>query len=82
MDPCARKDLEFWKDNVSNLNSRSFLNTVRKPSPIVYSDSIATGMAELPSVALDDTPVLHVYWDALQTNQSLSGENSQRQFCS
>ena len=45
LDPCARKDLEFWKDNVSNLNSRSFLNTVRKPSRIVYSDSIATGLA-------------------------------------
>ena len=29
-------ELEFWKNNVSNLNSRSFLNTVRKPSRIVY----------------------------------------------
>ena len=47
LDPCARKELEFWKNNVSNLNSRSFLNTVRKPSRIVYSDASATGCAAL-----------------------------------
>ena len=43
LDPCARKELGFSKDNVSNLNSRSFLNTVRKASGIVYSDASATG---------------------------------------
>ena len=47
LDPCARKELEFWKNNLSNLNSGSFLNTVRKPSRIVYSDASATGCAEL-----------------------------------
>ena len=46
-DPCARKELEFWKNNVFSLNSRSFLNTVRKPSRIVYSDVSATGCAAL-----------------------------------
>ena len=43
LDPCARKELGFSKDNVSNLNSRSFLNIVRKASGIVYSDASATG---------------------------------------
>ena len=76
MDPCASKDLEFWKDNVSNLNSRTFLNTVGKPSRIVYSDVSATGCAGF--IAIDDT----IIWDSLQMNQSLSGENSPRQFCS
>ena len=76
MDPCASKDLEVWKDNVSNLNSRTFLNTVGKPSRIVYSDVSATGCAGF--IAIDDT----IIWDSLQMNQSLSGENSPRQFCS
>ena len=76
MDSCASKDLEFWKDNVSNLNSRTFLNTVGKPSRIVYSDASATGCAGF--IAIDDT----INWDSLQMNQSLSGENSPRQFCS
>ena len=76
MDPCASKDLEVWKDNVSNLNSRTFLNTVGKPSRIVYSDVSATGCAGF--IAIDDT----INWDSLQMNQSLSGENSPRQFCS
>ena len=68
LDPCARKELEFWKNNVSNLNSRSFLNTVRKPSRIVYSDASATGCAAF--IAIDDTPVSHINWDSLQMNQS------------
>ena len=68
LDPCARKELEFWKNNVSNLNSRSFLNTVRKPSRIVYSDASATGCAAF--IAIDDTPVSHINWDSLQMSQS------------
>ena len=59
LDPCARKELEFWKNNVS----RSFLNTVRKPSRIIYSDASATGCAAF--IAIDDTPVSHIYWDSL-----------------
>ncbi|KAK2564547.1 hypothetical protein P5673_011997 [Acropora cervicornis] len=59
LDPCARKELEFWKNNVSNLNSRSFLNTVRKPSRIFYSDASATGCAAF--IAIDDTPVPRFY---------------------
>ena len=68
LDPCARKELEFWKNNVSNLNSRSFLNTFREPSRIVYSDASATGCAAF--IAIDDTPVSHINWDSLQMNQS------------
>ena len=64
---------EFWKDNVSNLNSRSFLNTVRKPSRIVYSDASAAGCAGF--ITIDDTLVSHINWDSLQMNQSLRGEN-------
>ena len=58
LDPCARKELEFWKNNMSNLNSRSFLNIVPKPSRIVYSDASATGCAVF--IAIDDTPVSHI----------------------
>ena len=43
---------------------------------IVYSDASATGCAGF--IAIDDT----INWDSLQMNQSLSGENSPRQFCS
>ena len=68
LDPFARKELEFWKDNVSNLNSRSFLNTVRTPSRIVYSDAGATGCAAF--IAIDDPPVSHINWDSFQMNQS------------
>ena len=63
LDPCARKELEFWKNSVSNLNSRSFLNAVRKPSRIIYSDASATGCAAF-FIAIDDTPVSHIYWDS------------------
>jgi len=58
----------FWKNNVSNLNSRSFLNTVRKPSRIVYSDVSGNGSAAF--IAIDDTPVSHINCDSLQMNQS------------
>jgi len=50
------------------LKSRSFLNTVRKPSRIVYSDASRTGCAAF--IAIDDTPVLHINWNSLQMNQS------------
>ena len=73
LDPRARKELEFWKDNVSNLNSKSFLDTVRNLSRIVYSDASATVCAAF--IAIDDTPVSHINWDSSQMNQSLSGEN-------
>ena len=68
LDPCARKELEFWKNNISSFNSRSFLNTVRKPSRIVYSDASATCCAAF--IAIDDTPVSHINWNSLQMNQS------------
>jgi len=68
LDPCARKELELWKNTVSNLNSRSFLNTDRKPSCIVYSDASATGCAAF--IAINDTPVSHINLDSLLMNQS------------
>ena len=68
LDPCALKELEFWKNNISSFNSRSFFNTVHKPSRIVYLDASATGCAAF--IAIDDTPVSHINWDSLQMNQS------------
>ena len=35
----ARKELEFWKSNVSHLNSRCFADAIGRPSRIVYSDA-------------------------------------------
>ena len=60
LDPCPRKELEFWKNNISSFNSRSFLNTVCKPSRIVYSDASATGCAAF--IAINDTPVSGIYY--------------------
>ena len=45
LDPCARKELEFWKNNVFHLNSRSFAGAVRGPSLIVCLDASAVGCA-------------------------------------
>ena len=37
LDSRAHKELEFWKTNVSSLNSRSLHEVVRRPIRIVYS---------------------------------------------
>ena len=37
----ARKELAFWKTNVSHLNSRCFADAIRRPFRIVYSDASA-----------------------------------------
>ena len=68
LDHAARKELEFWKVNVSLLNSRSFADAVRRPSRIVYSDASAVGCAAF--IAIDDMPVSHKNWDSLQMKQS------------
>ena len=68
LDPCARKELQFWKNNVSHLNSRCFADAVRRPSRIVYSYASAVGCA--PFIAIDDKPVSHKNWDSLQMKQS------------
>ena len=41
LDHAARKELEFWKSNVSHLNSRCFADAIRRPSRNVYSDASA-----------------------------------------
>ena len=68
LDHAARKELEFWKDNVSLLNSRCFADAVRRPSRIVYSDTSAVGCAAF--IAIDDMPVSHKNWDSLQMKHS------------
>ena len=60
LDPCARKELEFWK-NVFHLNSRSFADPVRRQPCIVYLDASAVGCAAY--IAIDDMPVSHKNWD-------------------
>ena len=68
MDPCARKELEFWKNNVFHLNSRSSADPFRRPSRIVYSDASAVGCAAY--IAIDNMPASHKNWDSLQMKQS------------
>ena len=68
LDPCARKELEFWKNNVFHLNSRSSADPFRRPSRIVYSDASAVGCAAY--IAIDNMPVSHKNWDSLQMKQS------------
>ena len=41
LDPYARKELEFWKNNVSHLNSSCFADAVRRPSRIVFFQMLA-----------------------------------------
>ena len=67
MDHAARKDLEFWKSNVSHLSSRCFADAIRRPSPIVYSDASAVGCAAFIAI---DMPVSHKSWDSLQMKRS------------
>ena len=75
LDPCARKELEFWKNNVFHLNSRSSADPFRRPSRIVYSDASAVGCAAY--IAIDNMPVSHKNWDAIETKQkSQHGESS------
>ena len=45
LDHAARKELDFWKSNVSHLNSRCLADAIRRPSRIVYSDASAVGCA-------------------------------------
>ena len=68
LDHAARKEVEFWKNNVSHLNSRCFADAIRRPSRIVYSDASAVGCAAF--IAIDDMPVSHKNWDSLQMKQS------------
>ena len=70
LDSCARKELEFWKNNVSHLNSKCFTDIVHKPSRIVYSDSGAVGCHAV--IAIDDTPVSQNDWDSLPMKQSFT----------
>lgn len=70
LDSCARKELEFWKKNVSHLNSKCFTDIARKPSRIVYSDAGAGGCHAF--IAIDDTPVSQNNWDSLPMKQSFT----------
>ena len=67
LDHAARKELEFWKINVSHFNSRCFADAIRRPSRIVYSDASAVGCAAFIAI---DMPVSHKNWDSLQIKQS------------
>ena len=55
LDHAPRKELEFWKTNVSHLNSRCFADAIRRPFRIVYSDASAVGCAAF--IAIEDMPV-------------------------
>ena len=41
LDHAARKELEFWKSNVSHLDSRCFADAIGRPSRILYLDASA-----------------------------------------
>ena len=68
MDPCARKELEHWKNTIPHLNSRCFADAVCRQSRIVYSDANAVGCAAF--IAIDDIPVSHKNWDSLHMKQN------------
>ena len=68
LDSCARKELEFWKANVSSLNSGSLHEVVQRPTRIVYSDASAVGCAAF--ISIDNMPVGHKNWDSSEMKQS------------
>ena len=70
MDLCARKELEFWKANVSSLNSGSLHEVVKRPTRIVYSVASAGGCAAF--ISIDNMPVGRKNWDSLEMKQSSS----------
>ena len=70
LDPCACKELEFWKNNVFHLNPRSFTDAAHRPSRIFYSDASVVGCAAY--IAIDDMPVSHKNWDSLQMKQGFT----------
>ena len=63
LDHAARKELDFWKSNVSHLNSRCLADAIRRPSRIVYSDASAVGCAAFIAI---DMPASHKNWNSLQ----------------
>ena len=50
---CARKELEFWKANVSSLNSGPLHEVVQRPTRIVYSGANVLGCAAF--ISIDNT---------------------------
>ena len=61
-------ELIFWREHLQSLNRRSIWRKRTLPSRVVYSDASAVGCAAF--ISMNDRPVSHKNWDAIEMKQS------------
>ena len=68
MDADVLLELKFWSEHLRSLNCRPIWGKTVLPSFIVYSDASAVGCAAF--ISMNDKPVSHKNWDAVEMKQS------------
>lgn len=61
-------ELKFWREHLQSLNCRPIWRKHTLPSRVVYSDASAVGCAAF--ISMNDRPVSHKNWDAIEIKQS------------
>jgi len=61
-------ELKFWSEHLRSLNCRPMWRKTVLPSCIVYSDASVVGCAAF--ISMNDKPVSHKNWDAIEMKQS------------
>ena len=61
-------ELKFWREHLQSLNRRPIWRKHMLPSRVVYSDASAVGCAAF--ISMNDRPVSHKNWDAIEMKQS------------
>jgi len=61
-------ELKFWREHLRSLNCRPIWSKTVLPSRIVYSIASAVGCAAF--ISMNDKPVSHKNWDAIEMKQS------------
>ena len=67
-------ELKFWSEHLRSLNCRPIWRKTVLPSRIVYSDTSAVGCAAF--ISMNDKPVSHKNWDAIEMKQSSTWRES------
>ena len=61
-------ELKFWREHLQSLNRRPIWRKHMLPSRVVYSDASAADCAAF--ISMNDRPVSHKNWDAIERKQS------------
>ena len=61
-------ELKFWREHLQSLNRRPIWRKHMLPSRVVCSDASAVGCAAF--ISMNDRPVSHKNWDAIEMKQS------------